>query len=208
MEENIIQSKEIQILESAEEEFFTKGYNGARTTSIAERAGVTHAMLHYYYRTKEQLFERILDKNMSHIATIMVAAISKTDLPFLERLKESITSHFDFVATNPLLPRFILNEIILQPERYEMMKNKLVTYSKEMFLNVQSEIDSLSHKGEIEWIDAKLLFMSIVSLNVFPFIVYPFAEVIMGNTMADKEIFIQQRKAENIETIMRRLKKI
>ena len=154
MEENIIQSKEIQILESAEEEFFTKGYNGARTTSIAERAGVTHAMLHYYYRTKEQLFERILDKNMSHIATIMVAAISKTDLPFLERLKESITSHFDFVATNPLLPRFILNEIILQPERYEMMKNKLFTSSKEMFLNVQSEIDSLSHKGEIEWIDA------------------------------------------------------
>lgn len=208
MEENIIQSKEIQILEAAEHEFFTKGYNGARTTSIAERAGVTHAMLHYYYRTKEQLFERILDKNMSHIATIMVAAISKTDLPFLERLKESITSHFDFVATNPLLPRFILNEIILQPERYEMMKNKLVTSSKEMFLNVQSEIDSLSHKGEIEWIDAKLLFMSIVSLNVFPFIVYPFAEVIMGNTMADKEIFIQQRKAENIETIMRRLKKI
>ena len=208
MEENIIQSKEIQILESAEEEFFTKGYNGARTTSIAERAGVTHAMLHYYYRTKEQLFERILDKNMSHIATIMVAAISKTDLPFLERLKESITSHFDFVASNPLLPRFILNEIILQPERYEMMKNKLVTYSKEMFLNVQSEIDSLSHKGEIEWIDAKLLFMSIISLNVFPFIVYPFAEVIMGNTMADKEIFIHQRKAENIETIMRRLKKI
>mgnify|MGYP003309708601 CR=1 FL=1 len=50
--------------------------------------------------------------------------------------------------------------------------------------------------------------MSIVSLNVFPFIVYPIAEVIMGNTMADKEIFIQQRKAENIETIMRRLKKI
>ena len=208
MEENIIQSKEILILEAAEHEFLAKGYDGARTTSIAKIAGVTHAMLHYYYRTKEQLFERILDKNMSHIATIMVAAISKTDLPFLERLKESITSHFDFVATNPLLPRFILNEIILQPERYEMMKNKLVTSSKEMFLNVQSEIDSLSHKGEIEWIDAKLLFMSIVSLNVFPFIVYPFAEVIMGNTMADKEIFIQQRKAENIETIMRRLKKI
>ena len=51
MREEIIQSKESQILEAAEKEFLTKGYNGARTTSIAKEAGVTHAMLHYYFRS-------------------------------------------------------------------------------------------------------------------------------------------------------------
>ena len=62
-----MQSKEQQILEAAEKEFLEKGYNGARTTSIAKAADVTHAMLHYYFRTKEQLFERFIDKKMSEI---------------------------------------------------------------------------------------------------------------------------------------------
>ncbi|MBQ2779515.1 MAG: helix-turn-helix transcriptional regulator, partial [Bacteroidaceae bacterium] len=44
------QSKEQQILAAAEQEFLTRGYDGARTTSIAQAAGVTHAMLHYYFR--------------------------------------------------------------------------------------------------------------------------------------------------------------
>lgn len=57
-------NKEQAILEAAEQEFLNKGFAGARTTSIAEAAGVTHAMLHYYFRTKEQLFERILDEKM------------------------------------------------------------------------------------------------------------------------------------------------
>lgn len=50
------------ILEAAEQEFFTKGFGGARTAVIAEKAGVTHAMLHYYFRKKEYLFERIVAK--------------------------------------------------------------------------------------------------------------------------------------------------
>ena len=62
MGEEIIQNKELLILEAAEREFITKGYDGARTTSIAKEAGVTHAMLHYYFRTKEHLFEQIIDK--------------------------------------------------------------------------------------------------------------------------------------------------
>ena len=54
-----------RILKAAENEFFTKGFAGARTTAIAENAGVTHAMLHYYFRTKEQLFNTVLKRNIS-----------------------------------------------------------------------------------------------------------------------------------------------
>lgn len=57
MKSNDKQTKEQEILKAAEQEFLTKGYDGARTTSIAQAAGVTHAMLHYYFRTKEQLFD-------------------------------------------------------------------------------------------------------------------------------------------------------
>ena len=58
------QDTETRILQAAEKEFLEKGYAGARTVSIAEAAGVTHAMLHYYYRTKDNLFEKIVSDKM------------------------------------------------------------------------------------------------------------------------------------------------
>ena len=69
-----MRNKEQEILEAAEREFIAKGFAGARTTSIAEAAGVTHAMLHYYFRTKEQLFERILDEKMRLMGESVLAA--------------------------------------------------------------------------------------------------------------------------------------
>jgi AcrR family transcriptional regulator len=164
-------------------------------------------MLHYYYRTKEQLFECVIDKNVSLIIATMVSSLGKADMPFLDRLKVSISSHFDIVASNPLLPHFFLNEIISRPERYNMMQNKLETSAKEIFSKVQIEIDEQSKQGNIEWIDARMLFMSIVSLNLFPFIALPFAKRMMGDLLDNQDSFLEQRKAENIETIMRRLKK-
>jgi hypothetical protein len=88
-----------------------------------------------------------------------------------------------------------------------MMQNKLETSAKEIFSKVQIEIDEQSQQGNIEWIDARMLFMSIVSLNLFPFIALPFAKRMMGDLLDNQDSFLEQRKAENIETIMRRLKK-
>ena len=75
------QNKEQAILKAAEREFLTKGYAGARTTSIAEAAGVTHAMLHYYFRTKEHIFERILDEKMRLMSESVLAAFGQPGLP-------------------------------------------------------------------------------------------------------------------------------
>ena len=72
---------ETKILKAAEREFLEKGYGGARTTSIAEAAGVTHAMLHYYFRTKDKLFERIVTEKMGLLSKIMLSAIEESDLP-------------------------------------------------------------------------------------------------------------------------------
>lgn len=73
--------KEQAILEAAEREFLDKGFAGARTTSIAKAAGVTHAMLHYYFRTKEQLFERILDEKTRLMSQSVLTAFGQPDLP-------------------------------------------------------------------------------------------------------------------------------
>lgn len=201
------QSKEQQILAAAEQEFLTRGYDGARTTSIAQAAGVTHAMLHYYFRTKEQLFERIVDEKFEAISDSMFAIMGDPSLPIIERIKGGIAAHFDFVAENPLLPRFVINEIISRPERYELLHKRIGDIIDNISNGLQSEIDHAAERGEMEKIDIKMLFISIMSLNIFTFLAYPFMEPIMGELMADREQFLAARKAENIETILRRIKK-
>ena len=200
-------SKEQQILASAEQEFLTKGYDGARTTSIAQAAGVTHAMLHYYFRTKEQLFERIVDEKFETMSHSMFAIMGDPSLPIVERIKGGIEAHFDFIAANPLLPRFVINEIISRPERYKLLYKRVGAVIENVYCGLQFEIDRSAERDEIEWVDVKMLFISILSLNIFTFIAYPFMEPLMGELMADREGFLAVRKAENIETILRRIKK-
>lgn len=201
------QSKEQQILAAAEQEFLTRGYDGARTTSIAQAAGVTHAMLHYYFRTKEQLFERIVDEKFETMSHSMFAIMGDPSLPIVERIKGGIEAHFDFVAQNPLLPRFVINEIISRPERYDVLYKRLGAIIDNVYRGLQSEINRSAERGEIERVDIKMLFISIMSLNIFTFLAYPFMEPLMGELMANRERFLAERKAENIETILRRIKK-
>ena len=201
------QSKEQQILAAAEQEFLTKGYDGARTTSIAQAAGVTHAMLHYYFRTKEQLFERIVDEKFATMSHSMIAIMGDPSLPIVERIKGGIAAHFDFVAENPLLPRFVINEIVSRPERYEVLYKRAGSVVNSVYNSLQAEVDCAAERGEIEQVDVKMLFISIMSLNIFTFVAYPFMEPIMGELMANREQFLAERKAENIETILRRIKK-
>ena len=201
------QNKEQQILVAAEQEFLAKGYDGARTTSIAQAAGVTHAMLHYYFRTKEQLFERIVDEKFETISHSMFAIMGDPSLPIVERIKGGIEAHFDFVAQNPLLPRFVINEIISRPERYDVLYKRVGAIIDNVYRGLQSEINRSAERGEIERVDIKMLFISIMSLNIFTFLAYPFMEPLMGELMVNRERFLAERKAENIETILRRIKK-
>lgn len=195
------------ILEAAEEEFLTKGFDGARTTVIAERAGVTHAMLHYYFRTKEQLFERIVAKITALVAQTVLAAMGDPQKPIVERIRSGVASHFDLVAAHPLLPRFFLNEVVLRPERYRLLDDSLKERISALFMQLQTEADRAAVAGEMGAVDMRHLFLSIVSLNVFPFLALPFAERLLGDLAGDREKFLAARKAEAIETILRRIQK-
>ncbi|WP_418449987.1 TetR/AcrR family transcriptional regulator [Alistipes sp.] len=206
MEQKPAQKREQAILEAAEREFLKKGFDGARTTSIAAAAGVTHAMLHYYFRTKEQLFERILDEKMRMMGQSVLAAFGDARLPLPERLRNGIERHFDFIAANSDLPRFIVNEVFARPERYEAMQRQIRSLMGVMLIDTQRALDEAADRGEIRRIDVRMLMLDIISLNVFVFIAYPILEPLLGDLTADRERFFELRKAETVETVMRRLK--
>ena len=202
MNEQTVQSKEQQILEAAEKEFLEKGYNGARTTSIAKAADVTHAMLHYYFRTKEQLFERFIDKKMSEIVPLIYHLFGNGDLPLVKRIEDAISVHFDFVAVNPDLPRFLINEVL----PYKNRSAKIASYFH-LFNSLQREVDEAAARGEVESFNVLLLFQSILSLNIFPSLMANVIENLLSDNRQSIEMLLAQRKTENIELIMRRIKK-
>lgn len=206
--ENHMQTSEQQILNAAEEEFLSKGYDGARTTSIAKSAGVTHAMLHYYFRTKEQLFETFISKKIQEIKPLMLYIFGDASLPLLERLEQAISRHFDFVCENEDLVRFLINEILPSKERCQILKNQL----QELFdvsQELQEEINQAAKRNEIEYINVIMLFQTILTLNIFPSVMNNYISNIM-NLESEEDIakYKEERKKENIKIIMKRLQKI
>ena len=192
---------ELRILEAAQAEFLEQGFDGARTVSIAERAGVTHAMLHYYYRSKEQLFQKILDGKVDTLVSSAVTAFMAQDKPFLQRVEEGISAHFDFLMANPQIPLFIVREI---GKRDLGIERKIHEIGLQFFLKIKEEVQDLVNKGEIRPIDPLMLLIDIISQNVFPFMVVP---VIAGALdITDSRAFLEQIKQENIRLIITRLK--
>lgn len=201
-----INNKEQVILAAAKEEFLEKGYDGARTTSIAKNAGVTHAMLHYYFKTKEQLFERIFKETIGLMGKSLIGVFTSSDKPVLERIVDAAEFHFDFICENPRLPLFIIREVASRPERFNLVKETISEIAGGFMNVLQQDLDKAAQKGEIEQTVASTLMLDMLSLNAFPFLIQPLFQAAMGDWLGNAERFYQSRKKETIEIITRRLK--
>ena len=198
---------ELKIIDAAEQEFLLKGFEGARTTSIAAKAGVTHAMFHYYFRTKEKIFEKIISQKLELLTKLIMESISLENLTLEEKLKRIIDSHIDFVSDNPELPGFLVREIFNNPGRFEILKTKFEAFAPLLIQNLQKELNQGFEEGKYKETDARMLLIDIISLNIFPYMAAPLINSILSGFMDDKEKFKDLRKKENFETIMRKIKK-
>ncbi|MCH5230111.1 MAG: TetR/AcrR family transcriptional regulator [Muribaculaceae bacterium] len=200
------QNTEQKIIEAAEQEFLIKGFDGARTTSIAAKAGVTHAMFHYYFRTKEKIFEKIISQKLAILTRLIMDSISIENLNLEEKLKRIIDSHIDFVSENPELPGFLVREIFNNPQRFEILKSRFENFAPILINNLQKEMDKGHKEGKYKNTDARMLLIDIISLNIFPYMAAPLINAILTGYMNDNEGFKELRKKENFETIMRKIK--
>lgn len=197
---------EERILRAAEQEFMNKGFAGARTTSIAEAAGVTHAMFHYYFRTKEKLFERIAAEKTGMIKEILSVSIAESGLSLEGLVKSLISRHLDFLAENPDLPRFFINELYYNPDRAEAYTEKLKTMAPELISALSQKIDNAVAEGKCRPVNPTMLFLDILSLNIFPFLINPLAKIVFSKEMINEADFLRERKEENFRTIMGKLR--
>ncbi|MDR2232648.1 MAG: TetR/AcrR family transcriptional regulator [Tannerella sp.] len=199
-------TKEQAILDAAEQEFLEKGFEAAKTTSIASLAGVNHAMLHYYYRTKENLFNKIFEKKLGIVRDSLFVFFDDPQLPFLEKVQRSVEGHFDFLKANPGLPRFVINELIFKPKRLSQVEETIRKIGKISLQRMAAEIDAEVKRGTITPIEPVHLLIDIATLNVFVFVAMPLLNIFAVETFGSEERFLEARKKENVEIIMRRLK--
>ena len=101
-----------------------------------------------------------------------------------------------------MLPRFIFNELYLHPERLDALKNSMVMIAGTVFGNLQNVIDENSRKGNCSSVDARMLMLDIVSLNIFPFLAMPVVDALFGD---ERCRFLDMRKKENVKTILHKL---
>lgn len=194
------------ILEAAEAEFIEKGYGKSRTTEIAKRAGVNHALLHYYFRTKENLFEVVFQKKAKLMSEVLIFSFEQ-ELPFFEKIKRGISDHFDLIAANSKLPNFIFNEISQDDNLKRIFLGILKEKAIMIIAKLKEEINREVAKGTIRYIEPYDLLMTIVSLNMFPFISKPIILDIL-NLQGEKDIsqFLEHRKQLNIEIILNQIR--
>lgn len=194
------------ILEAAEEEFLTKGYSGAKTTSIAKRAGVTHAMLHYYYRTKENLFQKVFQQKVQLIADSF-QIIFDENLAFEDIIRIFIEKHFDFVMENPGLINFVYNEIRANNNNssllLDILGSKIKTVSKGFEKIIKSEIS----KGKIKAVKPIELLLNIVTLNLSVSILFSITgETILNQKAGNNKRLLKKKKEDNVQYILHTLK--
>ncbi|MDE5845664.1 MAG: TetR/AcrR family transcriptional regulator [Muribaculaceae bacterium] len=194
------------ILKAAEQEFMTKGFDGARTTSIAEAAGVTHAMFHYYFRTKDRLFNRIITDKITILVNALMISVTDREQSLDRLIKNIIDRHLDFISSNPDLPHFVIREIYSNPDKVKVLLDKLVINAPVFFNILQDKIDRSVAAGICRHIDARMLMLDIASLNVLPYLASPIVNSVLNNCMANGKQFVEMRKRENFDTIMRKLK--
>lgn len=191
------------ILQAAAKEFATKGFDGARTSAIAAEAGVTHAMLHYYFRTKEKLFERIFKDKLQFLMNMVLSPIINSGSSIKEKVRSGIEAHFDFLCRNRELPIFFINTINSRPEAYARAVEEMSQEVNCRLADLQRELDKGYANGEIAAIEARALAIDVASLNAFPFLAAPIMMPVMG--FQDMDQYLAARRKENVEIIMKRI---
>lgn len=195
---------EERILEAARKVFVQKGMAGARMQEIADEAGINKALLHYYFRNKELLFETIFTQAAQKLFP-KLNIIFESELPLFEKIEHFIEMYIEVMLENPYLPMFVLNEMHQNPEIfYKKMKGKMHFPQPDKFL---AQIEKEVRKGTIKRISPLQLLMNVISGTIFPFIAKPIFQMHIGLDELQYRQFLIQRKKEYAAFVIDAIKK-
>lgn len=188
------QLTEEKIFSAATEIFEEKGMTGARMQDIADRAGINKALLHYYFRTKEKLFEAVFEK-LAEKMFLKFARVFETDIPIKDKIEFFFRDHISFLQKNPNLPIFILGEVGRNPD----LLNKFLSMIE--FDKIKNSLKN-SNLRDLPDREIAHLVITIISLSVFPIVARPILEKVLSLQGIEYDSFLEERKRYSPDFIM------
>lgn len=188
---------EEKILIAAQSVFIEKGMDGARMQEIANHAGINKALLHYYFRTKQKLFEAIFKKVFKSILPNIMEMVH-SDLPIEKKLGIFIEKYIELLLKNPFVPTFILKEMNRDPGFLAATIKSSGIQPVEILAMFEREMEA----GNIRKMDPRDLMANILGLSIFPIAAGPLLNILFfDNNKQEYERFIQKRK-ETVKTFI------
>ena len=180
-----------KIIQAAQLVFIRKGMDGARMQEIADEAGINKALLHYYFHSKEQLFNEVFYGILSRLIPGLIA-IFKGDVPIMDKLEAVITEYDTFMNRNPYLPQFVFREINRDPDQ-------LARFMSDQGLDFEQVEKMISKEiilGNIRSISFPHLFANLIGMIVMPYIGRPlFQRKLFSNDPEKYDLFLKERRA-------------
>ncbi len=195
-------SAEEKILNAAEHIFENKGLSGARMQEIADEAKINKSLLHYYYRSKQLLFEAVFKKAFNKLAP-QINVVLNSDQSICDKIINFSNNYTSFMLKHPYLPNFILQELNRNPD----FVTELI--SVDNFPNIKNfkiQIEKAISEGKIRQIKAEQLFINILALNIFPFIAAPLIKGFVEASDKEYKIILEKRKTEVADFIIKSIK--
>jgi AcrR family transcriptional regulator len=186
-------STEEKILGAAKSVFVSKGMEGARMQEIADEAGINKALLHYYFRSKERLFEAIFAEIIK-FAFPKVTRIVGSDEPIVAKIEQVIDAYIELLIEHPFIPGFIIKELNRDPSGLFKLVVKFGLNPQAIFDQMQIAMD----RGEIIQMQPRHLAANIISMCIFPFAARPIISFIL---FKDEQKALEAFYAERAEVI-------
>ena len=193
---------ENKILNAATDIFQTKGMDGARMQEIADKAGINKSMLHYYYRSKQKLFEAVFKTAISIMAPTLRTIIEK-DEPLFDKIRNFTNSYIGLISKHSYIPTFLINELNRNPE---ILQDTFVKEFGNSFNKMKTTIDEMVANGEITPIKPEHLIMNVISMSIFPFVAKPILKSVLQKDEAAYKLLLEERKTHVADFIINSIK--
>jgi TetR/AcrR family transcriptional regulator len=185
------------IKEKAKTLFFQKGFLNATTQEIADEAGINRALIHYYFRSREQMLEILLDETLQEKKD-RVRKILTSKLPFREKMASYITTVVDYGLTYPYLDNFLISEMARHPDKVKVFCAKDRFKSSDL---IREELENEVKKGKIAPISAEHFMVNLISLCNYPLLAKSVIQTIHGLSDTAYRKFLLERKRIIFRTI-------
>jgi len=194
-----------KILRAAREIFVEKGKDGARMQEIADRAGVNKALLHYYYTSKDVLYQEIIFSAFNELFQNLNELFDES-ISFEEQLRQFIERHIDFVSRNRDLVRLLVQQMLREDLSLLKPLAKLVREQFRLPVRIRRIFEENMKAGLIRVHNPAQTMISILSMNLFYFVISPFVQEIVPEFVFDEKQFIEERKQAIFELVLNGIK--